>query len=134
MPMKTIALGFAALAAGEAAQAACSDEVGALRQEVFRLEQAALRDQEPNNLIVQMSDGSLRDLRGEEEVSQPLESWFDDAGERESFMVGLRGAEQALVDGDEDSCQEAYNKLRTLYEGRTRIEDDAPPAEAPASN
>ncbi|QDL92721.1 hypothetical protein FDP22_13565 [Paroceanicella profunda] len=133
MPMKTLALGFAALAAGEAAQAACNDEIGGLRQEVVRLEQAALKRQEPNNLIVKMSDGSLRDLRGEAPMSEPLESWFDDAGERETFMTELQGAEKALIDGDEQSCQEAWTRLKTLYDSRTPIEDGAA-RPAPANN
>lgn len=113
-----------------AALADCAAALAGLRDEVNAAEQQALEPLAAEPMVVRLSDGTLRDLRAEPDVADPIESWFTDAGESDASVADparayrerLTAAEAALAaDGSgadgAPTCEEAVETLREMRRG-----------------
>ncbi len=115
-------ISLATLSGAQAQNANCQGELDVLTKSAFDLEQKMLRKDIDSPLVVEMADGSLADLRGEEPRSQPLESWMDGAkGGRQVFETGLSKVREFASAGDDENCQKGVLELKEIlvdYNGR----------------
>ena len=93
----------------------CLAQLDQLVSTAFDLEQRMIRKDIDHNLVVEMSDGTAADLRGEEPRSQPLESWMDGVeGGKTLYTAGLSKAREFAEANDIENCLNALGELRQI--------------------
>ena len=101
--------------------AQCEDQLAALEGEFGTYQSEAekllaeLAVEAP--LILQMADGSVVDMRAEDDIKTgPVENWFGDPPVRSTVRAGLEGARGAFDSGDAQACLDSLADVRAAIE------------------
>jgi len=71
-------------------------------------------------LVLEMADGGLVDMRGEEMDAKPTERWFvTDKDAVESIRSGIENARQAYSQGDTAKCESVRDDLQARVTPRS---------------